>query len=135
MPPRTEQYGPSGAELVDVFTPAGARDAPMLVFIHGGAWTRNSRQDVSYRAAIVVERGAVYLVPDFGSLKTVRLPELVENCRRALAWAVCNAVGFGGDPDRIFLSGHSAGAHFAACVLTTNWGARGIAADAVKARC
>jgi arylformamidase len=132
MPPRTEQYGSSEAELVDIFSPAEARDAPVLVFIHGGAWTRNSRHDVSYRASTLVERGAVYLAPDFGSLKTARLAELVENCRRVLAWVAGNAASFGGDPDRIFLSGHSAGAHLAACALVTDWSARGVPADAVR---
>jgi arylformamidase len=132
MPPRTEQYGPSAAELVDIFAPPGARDAPLLVFIHGGAWTRNSREDVSYPASIVIERGAVYLAPDFGSLKAARLPELVENCRRVLAWAVRNAARFGGDPARIFLSGHSAGAHLAACALMTDWSARGVPANTIK---
>jgi arylformamidase len=132
MRPRTEQYGPSEAELVDIFAPTGARDAAVLVFIHGGAWTRNSRRDVSYPASTVVERGALYLAPDFGSLKTARLPELVENCRRVLAWAVRNSPSFGGDPNRIFLSGHSAGAHLAACALITNWSERSVAADAIK---
>ena len=132
MPARTERYGPSEAELVDIFAPAGARDAPILIFIHGGTWTRNSRRDVSYPASTVVERGVVYLAPDFGSLQTARLPELVENCRRVVAWAVGNASLFGGDPDRIFLSGHSAGAHLAACVLITDWNARGVPADVVK---
>ena len=132
MPARIEQYGPSEAELVDIFAPAGARDAPILIFIHGGAWTRNSRRDVSYPASTVVERGVVYLAPDFGSLKNARLPGLVENCRRVVAWAVGNAPQFGGDPDRIFLSGHSAGAHLAACALITDWSTRGVPADVVK---
>ena len=103
MPPRTEQYGPSHAALVDIFTPAGAHRAPALVFIHGGVWTRNSRQDVSYPASILVGRGSVYMAPDFASLKTARLPELAENCRRALAWTIRNALSFGADPDRIFV--------------------------------
>jgi len=132
MPPRTEQYGPSHAELIDIFNPAGARGAPALVFIHGGAWTRNSRQDVSYPAATLVERGAVYLAPDFGSLRSARLPELAENCRRALVWVIRNAASFGADPNRVFLTGHSAGAHLAACVLVTDWSKHGLPADAIK---
>jgi arylformamidase len=131
-PPRTDRYGLSDEQLIDIFTPAKTRGAPILVFIHGGAWTRNSRQDVSYPAMILVESGAVYLAPDFGSLKTARLPELVESCRLVVGWAVRNARSFGGDPDRLFLAGHSAGAHLAACVLITNWGARGLSTEVVK---
>jgi arylformamidase len=132
MPPRTEQYGHGPADLLDVFAPAGARGAPILVFLHGGAWLRNTREDVSHPAPILVERGAIYIAPDYASLKTARLPDLAENCRRAVAWAAHNAAGLGGDPDRVFVAGHSAGAHLAACALTTDWTARGERADLIK---
>lgn len=132
MPPRTEHYGPSDAELIDIFAPADARGAPVLVFIHGGAWTRNTKEDASFPAPTFVARGAAYLAPDFASLKTTRLPNMVENCRRALEWTVRNAGSFGGDPNRVFLSGHSSGAHLAACVLVTDWTKRGLPADAIK---
>jgi hypothetical protein len=91
MPPRTERYGASDVDLIDIFTPPNPRGVPVLVFIHGGAWTRNSRQDASFPAPTLVGRGAAYLAPDFGSLKTIRLPEMIENCRRALEWTVRNA--------------------------------------------
>jgi arylformamidase len=74
-PPVTKQYGPTNADLIDVFTPASGRGAPILVFLHGGAWTRNTKDDVSYAATTFMRRGAAYLAPDFGSLKTVRLPQ------------------------------------------------------------
>jgi arylformamidase len=131
-PPATKQYGPNDVDLIDVFAPAGARAAPILVFIHGGAWTRNTRGDASYPAPTFIGRGAAYLAPDFGSLKTVRLPQMVESCRAAVAWTVRNAKSFGGDPNRVFLAGHSAGAHLAACVLTTEWTAHGLPQDAIK---
>jgi arylformamidase len=132
MPPRTERYGASDVDLIDIFTPPNPRGVPVLVFIHGGAWTRNSRQDASFPAPTLVGRGAAYLAPDFGSLKTIRLPEMIENCRRALEWTVRNAASFGGDPGRIFLAGHSSGAHLAGCVLITEWTRRGLPADAIK---
>ncbi len=132
MPPRTEHYGGGEANLIDIFAPPNARGAPVLVFIHGGAWTRNSRQDASFPAPTLVGRGAAYLAPDFGSLKTIRLPEMIENCRLALEWTVRNAASFGGDPDRVFLAGHSSGGHLAGCVLITDWAARGLPADAIK---
>ena len=132
MPPRTERFGASDADLIDIFAPPDARNVPVLLFLHGGAWTRNTRQDASFPAPTVVGRGAAYLTPDFGSLKTLRLPEMIENCRRAVDWTVRNAARFGGDPDRVFLAGHSAGAHLASCVLITNWIERGLPADAIK---
>jgi arylformamidase len=132
IPPRTQQYGPDARDLIDVFAPHDAYDAPVLIYIHGGAWTRNTRQDASFAAPTLVGRGAVYLAPDFGSLKTLRLPTMVENCRRALEWTVRNARSFGGDPNRVFLAGHSSGAHLAACVLITDWTSRGLPADAIK---
>jgi arylformamidase len=130
-PPRTERYGPNAADLIDIFAPEGARHSPILVYIHGGAWSRNTREDASYPAPTLTGRGAAYLAPDFGSLNTLRLPEMVELCRLALEWTARNATSFGGDPNRIFLAGHSSGAHLAACVLTTDWSARGMP-DVVK---
>ena len=132
MPPVTRQYGPSSSELIDIFAPPAAQRAPLVVFIHGGAWTQNSKDDASYPAPTFVSRGAAYLAPDFGSLNTVRLPQMVASCRRAVEWTIRNAATFGGDANRVFLAGHSSGAHLAGCVLTTDWTARGLPADAIK---
>jgi arylformamidase len=131
-PPVTKQYGRTDVDLIDVFAPASASPTPILVFIHGGAWTRNTREDVSYPAPTFVGRGVAYLAPDFGSLQTVRLPQMVESCRAAVAWTVRNSKSFGGDPNRVFVAGHSSGAHLAACVLTTDWTAHGLPRDAIK---
>src|SRR3981081_3505268 len=118
--------------MLYIFPPPNPRGVPVLVFIHGGAWTRNSRQDPSFRAPTLVGRGAAYLAPDFGSLKTIGLPELIENCRRALEWTVRNAASVGGGAGRGFLAGDSTGAHLAGCVLITDWTKRGLPADAIK---
>jgi arylformamidase len=131
-PPRTVHYGKEEIELIDIFTPANARNAPVLVFIHGGAWLFNSRLDASYPAPTVVGRGAAFLAPDFDNVKQVRLPVMIEQCRSAVEWAVRNAASFGGDPDRVYICGHSSGAHLASCVLITDWVRRGLPANAVK---
>ncbi|RWH29310.1 MAG: alpha/beta hydrolase [Mesorhizobium sp.] len=109
-----------------------AKAAPVLVFIHGGAWTRNTREDASYPAPTFVSRGAAYAAPDFGSVNTLTLRQMVENCRRAVEWTMKNAASFGGDPNRVYVAGHSSGAHLAACVLITDWTERSLPADALK---
>jgi arylformamidase len=131
-PPRTERFGPNAADLIDIFAPAKAAAAPILVFIHGGAWSRNSRLDASFPAPTLLGRGAAYAAPDFGSLKTLRLPEMIENCRRAVEFVFRNAARFGCDPARLYLAGHSSGAHLAGCVLVTDWASRGLPADMIK---
>src|SRR5262249_6896918 len=108
-PPRTERYGDSEAELLDIFLPPNAQNAPIMIFIHGGAWLRLTKDDASYPAPVFNHRGAIYIAPNYASLAAVRMPEMVEQCRRAIEWVVHNAEKFGGDPHRIFISGHSAG--------------------------
>jgi arylformamidase len=117
MPPRTERYGKSEMQVLDVFAPAGASGAPVLVYLHGGAWLRGSRLDVAYPAPALAGRGAALVVPDFDNVATVPLPAMVKQCRAAVEWTVDHAASFGGDPDRIYLAGHSSGAHLASCVL------------------
>jgi arylformamidase len=77
LPPRIERYSEGADDLIDIFAPVDARGVPVMLFIHGGAWTRNTRQDASYPAPTFVARNAAWVVPDFGSLKTMRLPQMV----------------------------------------------------------
>ena len=117
MPPRTERYGRSEVQALDIFAPKGATKAPVLVYLHGGAWLRGSRLDVVYPAPAVTGKGAALVVPEFDNVGVVPLPRMIEQCREAVDWTVRNAASFGGDPDRVYLAGHSSGAHLASCVL------------------
>ncbi len=117
MPPRTERYGKSDKQMLDVFASPGATNAPVLVYLHGGAWLRGAREDTIYPAPAITGRGAALVVPEFNNVSEVSLPAMVEQCREAVDWTVRNAPSFGGDPGQVYLAGHSSGAHLASCVL------------------
>lgn len=132
-PPRTVRYGQSSEEVLDIFAPPGARDAPVMIFIHGGAWIRSTKDDASFAAPIFNRHGAIYIAVNYASLATIHMPEIAEQCRRAIEWAVRNAAVYGGNPRQIYLSGHSAGAHLSGCLLATDWKARGLTENPIKA--
>jgi arylformamidase len=117
MPPRIERYGTSEMQVLDIFAPPNASGVPVLVYLHGGAWLRGARVDTIYPAPALTGRGAALVVPDFDNVSAVSLPTMIEQCREAVDWTVRNAASFGGDPGRVFLAGHSSGAHLASCVL------------------
>ena len=132
IPPRTESYGSSDAEQLDIFAPRDPGRVPIHVFIHGGAWTSLSKDDCSAPAPTFVDVGAIYIALGFANIPAVRLPDMVGQCRRALGWIHAHAASFGGDADSIHVSGHSSGGHLAAVMATTDWAALGLPADLVK---
>lgn len=121
LPPRTERYGEAEAETLDIFAPAGAAGAPVMVFIHGGAWRALTKEDASAPAPTFVDAGCLYVALNFANIPAVRLPDMAEQCRRALVWVHRNIARFGGDPNRIHVSGHSSGGHLCGVMLTTDW--------------
>jgi arylformamidase len=118
--PRSFAYGRTPAETIDVY-PADRRDAPMHVFIHGGAWRSLSKHESAFAAETFVNAGAHFVAVDFALLPQVSLAEMVDQVRRAVAWIYSNAEQLGGNRERLFLSGHSSGGHLAAAILTTDW--------------
>lgn len=125
-------YGEGADERLDWF-PAPGPSAPIHVHLHGGAWRRLTKADASFAAPAFVEAGVHYVVPNFSKLPAARLPDVVDQVARALAFVHRRAEGMGGDPDRILLSGHSSGAHLAAVLMTLDWRERGAPADLIKA--
>jgi arylformamidase len=124
-------YGPTSDEVLDVF-PA-APGAPILAFVHGGAWRGGHKDEYSFPAETIVSAGAHYVALNFANIPAVRLPDMAAQLRRAVVWLYRNAAGFGGDPERIYLAGHSSGGHLAAVLLTTDWSALGVPATVLKA--
>jgi len=120
--PRRYTYGSSAIEALDVYA-TGRANAPINVFIHGGAWRGGLAKDFGYAAELFVHAGAHYVVPDFINVLEANgnLMAMAEQVRRAVAWVYRNAQTFGGDPNRIYVSGHSSGGHLAGVVLVTDW--------------
>ncbi|WP_292561526.1 alpha/beta hydrolase [Mesorhizobium sp.] len=107
-------YGEGKAERLDLFFPPGARrDLPVHIFIHGGYWRMFSRSDYSYVANTVTKAGAIAVIVDYALMPEVRMAAIVDQIRRAKQWVLDHIVDHGGDPARLSVSGHSAGAHLA----------------------
>jgi arylformamidase len=125
-------YGDTEAERFDFF-PSAVRNAPLVIFIHGGAWKLSGTADYCAAAATFVDAGLNYAVLDFACIPTVRMPDMVEQVRRATAWIYRNAGSLGIDRERIYVTGHSSGAHLTGCVLVTDWrGEHDLPQDIVK---
>ena len=110
-------------------------NAPINVFIHGGAWRVGLAKDYAFPAELFVYAGAHLVVPDFVWVQDAdgSLMPMADQVRRAVAWVHRNAQTFGGDPNRIYVSGHSSGGHLAGVVLTTDWRKEfNLPADTVK---
>ena len=120
--PRRFAYGATPAEGLDVFTTKRA-NAPINVFVHGGAWRGGLAKNYAFPAELFVNAGAHFVVLDFANVLDLggNLLPMAEQVRRGVAWVHRNAKEFGGDPSRLYLSGHSSGAHLAGTVLLTDW--------------
>lgn len=125
-------YGSRPRERLDVF-PAATTRAPVLVFIHGGAWKSGDKSENSYPAPAFHAAGAAFVAVGFDLVPAVTLETQVGQCRAAVAWLYRHADQFGIDEQRIHVSGHSSGAHVAAMVAATDWGAlAGLPPDVVE---
>src|SRR2546428_10184227 len=120
--PRRYAYGATPIEALDVYATTRAH-APINVFIHGGAWRAGLAGNYAFPAELFVRAGAHFVVPDFAAVQDVggRLMPIAAQVPGAVAWGKRNAHPFGGDSDRIYVSGHSSGAHLAGVILTTAW--------------
>jgi arylformamidase len=120
--PRRYAYGPASIEGLDVYM-TRRPNAPINIFIHGGAWRGGVARDFGYAAELYVHAGAHFVVPDFVNVIEAggSLLPMADQVRRAVAWVYRNAASFGGDPERIYVTGHSSGGHLAGVILTTDW--------------
>ncbi len=107
-------YGAGANEKLDLFFPPSlAENCPVHLFIHGGYWRMFSKEDFSFIADTVTACGAIAAVMDYDLMPTVRMETIVYQVQKAFHWLHDNAQKFGGDPQQLSVSGHSAGAHLA----------------------
>ena len=123
---RSIRYAEGARHTLDVCRPAAAAAAPTVVFFYGGGWRSGKKEMYRYVARALAYRGYLAVLPDYRIYPEVRYPAFLEDGALAVRWAKANAAGFGGDPDRIFLMGHSAGAHIAAMLTNDASWLRGV---------
>jgi arylformamidase len=120
--PQRVPYGPTEAEKLDIYK-TRRQNAPVVIYIHGGAWRNGTAKDFAFPAEMFMNAGAHFVVPDFVQVQDAggSLLPMIEQVRRAVAWVYKNAASFGGDAERSFITGHSSGAHLAGVTLVTDW--------------
>ena len=133
-------FGPGPMEKLDLLPAESSPNgelAPIVVFIHGGYWYSLDKADYSYVAEGLRPHGVATAVNNFGLAPDTGMDEIVRQNRAALAWLWRNARKYGADPDRIYVTGHSAGGHLAVMLLATDWPAfgEGLPKDLVKGAC
>lgn len=109
-------YASDARARLDVYSPSGAKHRAVVIFWHGGLWVEGSRLDYRFVGAALARAGYVAVLPDYRLYPAVRFPAFVEDGASAVRWVHDHIAEYGGDPQSIFVMGHSAGAHIAAMV-------------------
>jgi acetyl esterase/lipase len=107
-------YGPDPQQRLDVYVPRGAVLRPVVVFWHGGRWRQGDKADYRFVGAALAGSGYVTLVANYRHYPQVKMPGFMQDAAQAALWAAAHANEYGGARERLYLMGHSAGAHLAA---------------------
>ncbi|MBM3812296.1 MAG: alpha/beta hydrolase [Acidimicrobiia bacterium] len=105
-------------QLLDVYKPEAGSNLPVVVWVHGGGWMRGSKDEMNHKPAAFTEKGFVFVAVNYRFVPQVRMGEIVRDVAKAVGWVQGNISRHRGDPRRIFLMGHSAGAQLAALLCT-----------------
>ena len=115
-------YIPNGhaRQALDIYTPENpsGNSLPVMFWIHGGGWEAGDRTDVALKPKALTERGFVFVSTGYRLWPEVTMDELTDDVAKSLGWVYKNIAKYGGDPSRIFVGGHSAGAQLAALMCT-----------------
>ncbi len=124
-------YGASPREILDIY-PADEPRGAVLVYIHGGYWRSGSKEDNCNFVPTFTKRGATVVLVEYDLCPNVTVTDIVRQTRSSIAWVSKNIARYSGDPRKIFISGHSAGAHLTAMALAHDWAGEGLPADLIK---
>ena len=122
--------------VLDIYTPEepGQQPLPVMFWIHGGGWVVGAKSDVALKPKVLTDRGFVFVSTNYRLLPDVKMEELIGDIAKSLGWVHKNIAKYGGDPQRIFVGGHSAGAQLAAliCIDDRYLQKEGVSFDALK---
>ncbi|MHB8901911.1 MAG: alpha/beta hydrolase [Thermoguttaceae bacterium] len=121
-------------QVLDIYAPEGAKNLPVVFWIHGGGWQAGDKTEVAMKPRLFNERGLVFVSTNYRMLPQVEMDVLIRDVAQALGWVHKNIADHGGDPSRIFVMGHSAGAQLAALLCTDDryLKAEGVPFEALK---
>jgi arylformamidase len=122
-------FGQGDLHKLDLYAPAGEGPWPVHAFIHGGYWRAQDKRNFAFTATELNRRGVLVAVLNYDLCPAVTLDGTVASALAGLEWVIRNIAAHGGDPARLTLSGHSAGAHLVAAALATDWAAHGLPAQ------
>ncbi len=109
-------FGKDEKQKLDVYSPKGGKGCPIVIFVHGGEWTKGDKTEVSYKPKFFTENSIVFISTNYRLYPAAKFPAHAEDVAAAVRWAVDHAAEFGGDPKKVFLMGHSAGCHLVTLV-------------------
>ncbi len=123
-------------QVLDIYTPESEVEGrlPVMFWIHGGGWQTGDKSDVALKPKVLTERGFVFVSTNYRLLPDVEMDVLIRDVAKSLGWVHRNIAGYGGDPKRIFVGGHSAGAQLAAliCIDDRYLKEEGVSFDVLK---
>jgi len=127
-------YGNADRQKLDVYAPAGAKNLPVVFWIHGGGWQGGDKTSVQAKPQAFVDRGFVFVATAHRLLPSVEINTIFQDVAKSLAWVYANIAKHGGDPNRLLVMGHSSGAQLAALMCTDHryLNAEGVPFSALK---
>lgn len=115
---RDVPYGDQERQVLDVYSPPGAKGRPVVFWIHGGGWQVGDKSDVQVKPKVFVDKGFVFVSTNYRLLPAVDMGTIVRDVAKSIHWVHDHIAEYGGDPDRLLVMGHSAGAQLAALICT-----------------